>query len=66
MLTSLSSPLFRVLLVLLELLVSLDQEEDLDPRALRVPLDKEACLYVHNQQIHKHDQIKIHNNLEAC
>lgn len=36
MLTSLSSLLFRVLLVLLELLVSLDQEEDLDPRALRV------------------------------
>lgn len=34
--TSLSLLLSRVLLVLLELLVSLDLEEDLDLRALRV------------------------------
>lgn len=36
--------LSRVLLVLLELLVSLDLEEDLDLRALRVLLDREALL----------------------
>lgn len=35
---------FRVLLVLLELLDSPDQEEALDPRALRVQLDLEAWL----------------------
>lgn len=33
-------------LVLLELLASLDQEEDLDPRALRVLLDLEAWLEI--------------------
>lgn len=36
--------LFRVLLVLLELLASPDLEEDLDLRALRVLQDKEALL----------------------
>lgn len=36
--------LFRVPLVLLELLASPDQEEDLDPKDLRVLLDPEACL----------------------
>lgn len=36
--------LFRVLLVLLELLVSPDQEEDPDPRVLREPLDREVSL----------------------
>jgi len=36
--------LFRAPLVFLELLASPDQEEDLDPRALRVQLDREASL----------------------
>lgn len=36
--------LFRVLLVLLELLVSQDQEEDPDPRDPREPLDREVSL----------------------
>lgn len=36
--------LFREPLVLLELLDSPDQEEDLDLRDLRVPLDQEAFL----------------------
>lgn len=44
MLTCLSFLAIRAPLVLLELLVSLDQEEDLDLRALRVLLDLEACL----------------------
>lgn len=44
MLTFLSCLSFRAPLVLLELLVSPDQEEDLDPRALRVLLDLEDCL----------------------
>lgn len=44
MLTCSSWLLIRVLLVLLELLASPDQEEDLDPRALRVLLDREALL----------------------
>ena len=35
---------FRAPLVLLELLASLDLEEDLDPRAPRVLLDLEAWL----------------------
>lgn len=33
-------------LVWLELLASLDQEEDLDPRALRVLLDREVLLEI--------------------
>ena len=36
--------LFRAPLVLLVLLASPDQEEDLDPRALRVLLDREVLL----------------------
>lgn len=44
MLTDPSSLLCRVPQVLLELLASPDQEVDLDPRALRVLLDREAFL----------------------
>lgn len=44
MLTCLSWLLFRAHLVLLELLASPDQEEDPDPRVLRVLLDQEVLL----------------------
>lgn len=44
MLTCMTWLLCRAPLVCLELLASLDQEEDLDPRALRVLLDREVLL----------------------